>query len=109
MILVHLREPVTIDELKKTVKDIEHMVPEQIIQDKMGNIHKKCNARKQAEGNHIESFLLYLKKLFWILFQVLASFSFYESYFLSYALIVGVSREKSYGIQKKIKRCGRRI
>ena len=45
MILVHLREPVTIDELKKTVKDIEHMVPEQIIQDKMGNIHKKCNAR----------------------------------------------------------------
>ena len=57
MILVHLREPVTIDELKKTVKDIEHMVPEQMIRDATGNIHKKYKACKQAEGNHFESFL----------------------------------------------------
>ena len=60
MILVHLHEPVTIDELKKTVRDIEHMVPEQIIQDAMGNIHKKCEACNQAEGNHFESFFQYL-------------------------------------------------
>ena len=61
-----------------------------------GQYPQKCNAHKQAEGDHFESFLLYLKKLFWILFQVLASFFFYESYFLSFALILGVSREKSY-------------
>ena len=57
MILVHLYESVTIDELKKIVKDIEHMVPEQMIRDAMGNIHKKCKACKQAEGNHFESIL----------------------------------------------------
>ena len=57
MILVHLHEPVTIDELKKTVKDIEHMVPEQMIRDAAGNIHKIYKACKQAEGNHFESFL----------------------------------------------------
>ncbi len=73
-----------------------YMIPEQMIQDPMGNIHKKYNTRKQAEGDHFESFLQYLKKQFWILFQVLASFFFYESYFSSYALILGVSREKSY-------------
>ena len=48
MILVHLYESVTIDELKKIVKDIEHMVPEQMIRDAMGNIHKKCEACKQV-------------------------------------------------------------
>ena len=60
MILVHLHEPESINELKKkTIKDIviEHMVLEQLIQDAMGNIHKKCKACKQAEGNHFESFL----------------------------------------------------
>ena len=96
MILVHLHEPVTIDELKKTVKNIKHMVPEQMIKDATGNIHKKCKAYKQAEGGHFETFLWYLKKQFWIIFKVLVSSFFYELYFLSYALIVGVSREKSY-------------
>ena len=86
----------TIDELEKTVKEIEHMFLEQMIWGAMGNIHKKCKACKQVEGDHFESFLWYLKKLFWILFQVLASFFFYEQYFLSYALILGVSREKLY-------------
>ena len=56
MIQVHLHKLVTIIELKKTVKDTEHMVPEQMIQDEMGNIHKKCKACKQAEGDHYESF-----------------------------------------------------
>ena len=42
---------------KKNVKDIEHMVPDQMIRDAMGNIHKKCKAYKQAEGNQFESFL----------------------------------------------------
>ena len=55
--ILHLHVPVTINELKKTVEDIEHMVPEQKIRDTMGNIHKKCEACKQAEGNHFESFL----------------------------------------------------
>ena len=94
MILVHLHEHD--HELKKSVKNIKHMVPEQMIQDATGNIHKKCKAYKQAEGNHFESFLWYLKKQFWIIFKVLVSFFFYEVYFLSYALMVGVSREKSY-------------
>ena len=40
MILVHLHKPVIIDELKKTVKNIKHMVPEQMIRDATGNIHK---------------------------------------------------------------------
>ena len=47
MILVHLHEPESINELKKkTVKDIviEHMVPEQLIRDATGNIHKKFGA-----------------------------------------------------------------
>ena len=60
MILVHLHEPESINELKKkTVKDIviEHMVPEQLIRDATGNIHKKFKACKQAEGDHFESFL----------------------------------------------------
>ena len=56
MIQVHLQKPVTIDELKETVKDIEHMVPDQMIWDTMGNIHKKCEACKLADGNHFESF-----------------------------------------------------
>ena len=34
-----------------------HMIPEQMIQDPVGNIHKKFNARKQVEGNYFESFL----------------------------------------------------
>ena len=71
-----------------------------MIQDAMGNIHKKCKAYKQAEGKQFESFLQYLKKQFWILFKVLVSFFFYELYLLSYALIVGVSREKSYCISR---------
>ncbi len=57
MILVHLQEPVTIDELKKKLKDIEHMAPEQMIRDTTGNNHKKCEACKQAEGDHFKSFL----------------------------------------------------
>ena len=60
MILVHLYEPMTIDELKKTVKNIEHMVPEQIIRDAMGNIHQKCEACKRAEGDYFKSFFQYL-------------------------------------------------
>ncbi len=96
MIQVHLQKLVTINELKKTVKDIKHMVPEQMWCDVMGNIHKKYKACKQAEGDHFVSFLLYLKKQFWIVFQVLVSFFFNELYFLSHALILGVSREKSY-------------
>ena len=57
MIKVHLQKPMTNIKLKKTVKDIEHMVPEQMIRDAMGNIHKKCKACKQAESDHFESFL----------------------------------------------------
>ena len=37
-----------------------HIISEQMIQDPVGNIHKKCNARKQAEGDHFESFFQYL-------------------------------------------------
>ena len=57
--MIHLRQqkPSIINGLKKLFKDIVHMIPEQMIQDIVGNIHKKCNARKQAEGDHFESFL----------------------------------------------------
>ena len=57
--MIHLRKqkPSIINGLKKTFKDMVHMIPEQIIQDPVGNIHKKSNARKQAEGDHFESFL----------------------------------------------------
>ena len=34
-----------------------HTIPEQMIKDPVGSIHKKYNARKQTEGNHFESFL----------------------------------------------------
>ncbi len=34
-----------------------HIIPEQMIQDPVGNIHKKCKPRKQAEGDFFESFL----------------------------------------------------
>ena len=51
------KKPSIINELKKTFKDMAHMIREQMSQDPVGNIHKKCNARKQAEGNHFESFL----------------------------------------------------
>ena len=44
MILVHLHELATIDELIKTVIDIEHMLPEQMIRDAMANIHKKMGS-----------------------------------------------------------------
>ena len=74
MIRLCKQKPSIINELKKTFEDMVHMIPEQMIRDPVGNIHKKYNALKQAEGNHFESFLLYLKKLCWILFQVLASF-----------------------------------
>ena len=57
MILVHLHESVTIEELKKTVKDIEHIVLEQMVRDATANIHKKCKAYKQAEGDQFVSFL----------------------------------------------------
>ena len=57
--IIHLCEqkPSIINGLKKTFQDMVHMIPEQMIQDPVGNIHKKCNARKQAEGDHFESFL----------------------------------------------------
>ena len=57
--MIHLRQekPSITKGLKKFFKDIVHMIPEQMIQDIVGNIHKKCNARKQAEGDHFESFL----------------------------------------------------
>ena len=61
MILVHLHEPVTMDELKKKLlKDIVHIVQEQIIQNARGNIHKECVAYKQAESDHFESFFQFL-------------------------------------------------
>ena len=64
--MIHLRKqkPSFINAMKKTFNDMVRMIPEQMIQDPVGNIHKKCNARKQAEGNHFESFLLYLKNWF---------------------------------------------
>ena len=62
----------------KKLKNIKHMVPEQMIQDATGNIHKKCKAYKQAEGGHFETSLWYLKKQFWIIFKVLVSFFFYN-------------------------------
>ena len=47
-----------INGLKKTFKDMVNMsISEQMIQDPVGNIHKKSNARKQAEDDHFESFL----------------------------------------------------
>ena len=57
--LFHLRKqkPLIINGLKKTFKDMVHIIPEQMIQDQVGNIHKKCNAHKQAEGDHFKSFL----------------------------------------------------
>ena len=60
--MIHLRKqpPSIINELKQTFKDMVYMIPEQMIQDPVGNIHKKCNARKQAEGDHFESFFQYL-------------------------------------------------
>ena len=45
---------------EKTFKDMVYMIPEQMIQDPVGNINKKCNARKQGEGDHFESFFQYL-------------------------------------------------
>ena len=57
--MIHLpqQKPSIINGLKKWFKDIVHMIPEQMIQDIVGNIHKKYNARKQAESDHFESFL----------------------------------------------------
>ena len=57
--MIHLRQqkPLTINGLKKKFKDIVHMIPEEMIQDTVGNIHKKCKDCKQAEGDHFESFL----------------------------------------------------
>ena len=46
----------SIDELKKTVEDIEQIVPVQMIREATGNIRKKCKACKQAAGDHFESF-----------------------------------------------------
>ncbi len=68
--MIHLRKPKQsiINRLKKTFKDMVHMIPEQMTQDPVGNIHKKCNAHKQAAGDQFESFFQYLQKLFWILF-----------------------------------------
>ncbi len=64
--MIHLRKQKLsiINGLKKTFKDMVHMIPEQMIQNPVGNILKKYNARKQAEGNHFESFLYYLKNCF---------------------------------------------
>ena len=64
IIIVHIHELVTIDELKKTVKDIELMVPEQMIQNMMGYICKKCEVCKQAGGDQFVSFFKYLKNQF---------------------------------------------
>ena len=41
---------------KKNFKEIVRMIPEEMIQDTEGNIHKKCKDRKQAEGDHFEYF-----------------------------------------------------
>ena len=57
--MIHLRQqkPLTINGLKKKFKNIVHMIPEEMIQDTVGNIHKKCKDRRQAEGDHFEYFL----------------------------------------------------
>ena len=54
--MIHLRKqkPSIINGLKKTFKET---ILAQMIQDQVGNIHKKCNPRKQAEGYLFESFL----------------------------------------------------
>ena len=52
MIYLRKEKPSIINGLKKTFKDMVHMIPEQMIQDPVGNIHKNSNARKQTEGNH---------------------------------------------------------
>ena len=41
---VRRREPTTIDELKETVEDVAHTVPEQMIRDAVANIRKRCKA-----------------------------------------------------------------
>ena len=46
MIYVCGQKPATIDELKETFKDIASTVPEQMIQDAMGDFCKRCNACK---------------------------------------------------------------
>ena len=78
MIYVCWQKPATIDELKETFKDIASTVPEQMIQDAMGDFCKRCNACKWADGNHFKSFFEYLQKLFQIIFQVIVLFFFYE-------------------------------
>ena len=60
MIYLRKQKPSIINGLKKTFKDIVHMIPEQMIQDPVGNIHKKYNVQKQAEGDHFDSFFQYL-------------------------------------------------
>ncbi len=64
MILVHLHEPVTMDDMKRTVEDIEYMVPEQIIRDAMGNIHKKCEPANKLEATTLIHFFSTYKDCF---------------------------------------------
>ena len=52
MIHVRRQKSATNDELKETVKDIARTVPEQMIQDAVGNFRKRCYACEQADGNH---------------------------------------------------------
>ncbi len=57
MIHLHEQKPSIINGQKKTFKDTVHTIPDQMIQDPVGNIYKKCNARKQAESDHFKCFL----------------------------------------------------
>ena len=57
---------------------------------------KNAKPANKLKATTLSIFFIIPRKQFWILFRVLVSFSFYELYFSSYALIVGVSREKSY-------------
>ena len=45
-------------ELKKTVKDIGHMVPEQMIRDAIGNIHKKAKPANKLKASTLSLFLI---------------------------------------------------
>ena len=49
--------PTTITELKDTVKDGAHAIPEEMVRDTMANIRNRCQARKATSGGYFQLFL----------------------------------------------------
>jgi hypothetical protein len=77
MMQVRRRKPGTIDKLKETVEDVRRTIPEEMVQEAVANIRKRCQACEAASCGYFKAFLKQFQKQFFKGFCMLTFNFFY--------------------------------